>query len=154
MSWQSDFTSQFQLILWTEGPNTTQKVSHLVRPHQSFHLYANTRMRYPQPVTTLFLPPTHSPPTDYPTVPAVHNPSPLQSVTQAPSNIRTEIHPNMHQGHKTQPLPYLFPHLPTPFSDFHFIATFTNCPICTTSLIQLCSQLPLFKDIIIKGFSI
>jgi hypothetical protein len=45
MSWQSYLTSQFQLILWTEGPNTTQ-VSHLVRPHQSFWLYANYKIRH------------------------------------------------------------------------------------------------------------
>jgi hypothetical protein len=38
----------------------------------------------PQPVTTLPFPPTHSPVADKPTIPTLHNPKPLQSLTQAP----------------------------------------------------------------------
>jgi hypothetical protein len=44
MSWQSQFTSKFQLILWTEGTKYHSQVSHLVRPHQSFYFYANARI--------------------------------------------------------------------------------------------------------------
>jgi hypothetical protein len=46
MNWQSHLTSQFQLIFWTEGTKYYSKASHLVRPHQSFHLYTNTRTRH------------------------------------------------------------------------------------------------------------
>jgi hypothetical protein len=44
MSWQNYLTSQLQLILWTDGTKYYSQVSHLVRPHQSFCLYANTRI--------------------------------------------------------------------------------------------------------------
>jgi hypothetical protein len=35
---------KFQLILWAEGTKYYSQASHLVRPHQSFSLYANTRI--------------------------------------------------------------------------------------------------------------
>jgi hypothetical protein len=54
----------------------------------------------PQPVNRLPLPPTHSSTADQPTIPTLHNPKPLQSLTQAPSTITTEIHPNTHKDHK------------------------------------------------------
>jgi hypothetical protein len=74
------------------------------------------------------LPPTHSLPADQPTVPTLHNPNPLQSPTQAPYTILTEIHPNTHKGHKTQHSPHHFPHLPTPLPASLFSAILTNFP--------------------------
>jgi hypothetical protein len=44
ISWQSYLTSQFQLVLWTEWTKHYSKASYQVRPHQSFNLYANTRI--------------------------------------------------------------------------------------------------------------
>jgi hypothetical protein len=44
MSWQNYLTSQLQLILWTDGTKYYSQVSHLVRPRQSFCLYANNRI--------------------------------------------------------------------------------------------------------------
>jgi hypothetical protein len=57
---------------------------------------------FPQPVTSLPLPPTESSSTNQSTVPTVHPPNPLQSLTQAPSTTTVEIHPNTHKGLKTQ----------------------------------------------------
>jgi hypothetical protein len=45
----------------------------------------------PQPVTTLPLPPTYSPPADKPTIPTIHNPNPLKSLIQAPYTTTTKI---------------------------------------------------------------
>jgi hypothetical protein len=56
----------------------------------------------PQPITRLPLPPTHSPPADQPTIPTLHNPNLLQSLTQAPYTTITKIHTNTCQGPKTQ----------------------------------------------------
>jgi hypothetical protein len=56
----------------------------------------------PQPVTTLPVPPTYSPPADQPIVPTLHTtPNLLQSLTQAPYTTTTEIYPKPHKGHKT-----------------------------------------------------
>jgi hypothetical protein len=46
MNWQTYFHSQLQLALWTEGAKYYSQASHLVRPHQSFHLYANNRIEH------------------------------------------------------------------------------------------------------------
>jgi hypothetical protein len=195
---QSYRTSQLQLILWTEVTKYYSQASHLVKWHQSFYLYANTKIGHlrnnfticqkteisvvPEPgvfyclfffsfssfifiipvLTSLslffnhysyplhfpsfccatihgspsqlfFLPPLiHSFPhlhlpllpshnhTTLPSytlttcwLPTVYNPSPLQSLTQAPSTTRTEIHPNIHKGHKTQHFPDWSSTLPT-----------------------------------------
>jgi hypothetical protein len=45
MSWQSYFTSQFQLFLWTEGPNTTHKPVTWWTTSE-FCLNVNTRIRH------------------------------------------------------------------------------------------------------------
>jgi hypothetical protein len=52
-------------------------------------------------------------------MPNLHNPKPLQSLTQAPYTT-TEIHSNTHKGHKTQQPPHHFPHshIPLPTSSF------------------------------------
>jgi hypothetical protein len=68
----------------------------------------------PQPVTRLLLPPTHSPTADQPTVPNLHNPSHLQSLTQAPYTIITEIYSHTDECHKTQQPPHCFHHSHTP----------------------------------------
>jgi hypothetical protein len=44
MSWQSFLTSQFQIILWTEETKYYSQANHLEGSHQSFHLYAITRI--------------------------------------------------------------------------------------------------------------
>jgi hypothetical protein len=49
-----------------------------------------------------YLPPSHSSPTDQPTIPTLHHPKLLQSLTQAPSKTTTEIHPNTYKDYKTQ----------------------------------------------------
>jgi hypothetical protein len=54
----------------------------------------------PQHDTTLPLPPSYSWPTEQPTIPTLHNPKPLQSVTQTPSSTTTEIDPNIQKDHK------------------------------------------------------
>jgi hypothetical protein len=46
----------------------------------------------PQTVTRLCLPHTHSSPAAPPTLPNLHIPNLLQSLTQAPSTTTTEIH--------------------------------------------------------------
>jgi hypothetical protein len=66
-----------------------------------------------QPATRLPLSPTHSSLADQCTIPTLHNPNLLQSLTQAPYTTTTEIHPNTHKGHKNQQPPHHFPtHLP------------------------------------------
>jgi hypothetical protein len=79
----------------------------------------------PQHFSPLPLPPTYLPPTDKLTIPTVHNPSHLQSLTRAPSTTRTEMYPKMHKGHKTQQLPTSSPSNPLLLHSF-FSATFTN----------------------------
>jgi hypothetical protein len=64
----------------------------------------------PHHVTILPLSPTHSSPADYLTVPTVHVPRSLQSMTRAPSTTTVETHTNTHKGHKTQQSSYLFLH--------------------------------------------
>jgi hypothetical protein len=54
MSWQSYLTSQIQLILWTEGTKYYSQACHLVRPHQSFHLYTNTSIEHLRNNSTTF----------------------------------------------------------------------------------------------------
>jgi hypothetical protein len=44
LDWQTYLTSQLQLALWTERTKYYSQASYLVRPHQSSHLYANTRI--------------------------------------------------------------------------------------------------------------
>jgi hypothetical protein len=67
------------------------------------------------------------PPTDQPTIPSLHNPNPLQFLTQAPYTT-TEIHPNTHKDHEIQLPPPCFPHSPTPLPVSPFSATLTNSP--------------------------
>jgi hypothetical protein len=64
----------------------------------------------PQPVTRLPLLPTYSPPANQPIIPTLHNPKPLQSLTQTPYTTVTEIHQNTHKGHITQQPTHDFPH--------------------------------------------
>jgi hypothetical protein len=72
--------------------------------------------------TRLPLPPTHSPPTDQPTMTTSYNPKPLQSLTQAPSTT-TEIHTNTHKDHKNQQPSQCFPYSLTSFCSSPFSAT-------------------------------
>jgi hypothetical protein len=82
-----------------------------------------------QPVTRLPLTPTHSSPTDQPTIPTLHKPKPL---TQASSNT-TEIHPNTHKDYKNQQQPHCFPHSHIPLTSSPFSATLSNSPNFYTS---------------------
>jgi hypothetical protein len=59
-------------------PNTLSAHSHPIT-HPMFNSPS-----YPSPICQHTTSPTHSPPTDWPTVPTVHNPSHLQSLTQHP----------------------------------------------------------------------
>jgi hypothetical protein len=63
----------------------------------------------PQLVNTLPLLSTHLPPADYTTVPTVHTPSTLKSLTQVPSTTIVELHTTTHKGSKTKQLTHLFP---------------------------------------------
>jgi hypothetical protein len=82
----------------------------------------------PQPVPRLLLPPTHSSPADQPTIPTLHNPNTLQSLTQIPSTTTTQIYPNTHKDHKRQQPLHCFLHLPTLLPTSPFSATLSNSP--------------------------
>jgi hypothetical protein len=111
------------------------------------HLCYNPLFSFPNTLFTTSHPPSplallsssHPPPTCHITtpsytlttcwlihVPTLHNPNALQSLTQAPSTIRTEIHPSTHKGHKTRQPPYCFPHSPTQLPVSPFSTTLTN----------------------------
>jgi hypothetical protein len=102
-------------------------------PNKSFCSFSTTLSPYthppppilPQLVTRLILTPTHSSPAGQSTMPTLHNPTPLQSLTQASSTITTEIYPNTDKNQK--PL-QCFPHSPTPFPASTFSATLLNSP--------------------------
>jgi hypothetical protein len=80
------------------------------------------------------LPPTHlSPAADQPTIPNLYKPNPLQSLTQTPYTA-TEIHPNIHKGHKKQQPLYHFPHSPNHFRPPLLVPTY---PIAQTSIASL-----------------
>jgi hypothetical protein len=68
-----------------------------------------------QPVTRLPFPPSHSSLTEQPTIPTLHNPKSLQSLTQTPSSTTTEIYPNTHKNHKNS-----YPHTTFPTHPPHF----------------------------------
>jgi hypothetical protein len=65
----------------------------------------------PQPINRLPLPPTLSPPADQPTIPTLHNPNPMQTLTQAAYTTTTEIHPNTHKLPQNPAAPTLLPPL-------------------------------------------
>jgi hypothetical protein len=81
----------------------------------------------PQPVARLPLPPTHSSPTDQLTIPTLHNPKSLKSLTKAPCTT-TEIHLNTHKDHKNQQPPHCLLHSPTPLPTSPSSATLSNSP--------------------------
>jgi hypothetical protein len=58
----------------------------------------------------------------------LHNPNPLQSLTQAPYTTTTEMHPNTHKGHKTQQPLQCSPHSPNPLPASPFSAILSNSP--------------------------
>jgi hypothetical protein len=100
----------------------------LLAPNYSFCPFLSTSLllslpttpSLAQPATTLPLPPTHSPPVDYPTISTLHNPNTLQYVTQAPYTITTEIYQKTHKGHKSQQPPHCFPYSLTPLTTSPF----------------------------------
>jgi hypothetical protein len=86
-------------------------------PNYSFCPFSSTPFPCPHlllPFSPNMSPPTHLPPAEQPTVPTLHNPNALQSLTQALYTTTTEIHPNTHKGHKSQHSPLHLPHLTTP----------------------------------------
>jgi hypothetical protein len=73
----------------------------------------------PQPVTRAPHPCRHSPSADQPTIPTLHNPKPLQSLSQPPYTTTKQLHPNT-QGPQNPvattpllPLTHLTSHLPS-----------------------------------------
>jgi hypothetical protein len=146
--WGFNFHSYFLSILSTLSSPFSHPYSHpftllpspvlksiVLIPNYSFCPFSPTLLLpspsppiLPQPVTTLPLPPIHSLPADPPTIPTLHSPNSLQSLTQAPYTTATEIHPSTHKSHKTQQPPHCFPHSPTPLLASCFSATLTNSP--------------------------
>jgi hypothetical protein len=74
--------------------------------HQLFPLLLPSPPILPQTVTRLPLPHIYSPPADKPTIPTLHNPNPLQSLTEAPYTT-TETHPTPQNPAATTMLPQL-----------------------------------------------
>jgi hypothetical protein len=74
----------------------------------------------------------HSSSTDQPTIPTLHNPKPLQSLTQAPSTTTTEVYQNTKKDHKKQQPSHCFLHSVThptfPPPTFPFSATLSASP--------------------------
>jgi hypothetical protein len=64
----------------------------------------------------------------------LHNP--LQSLTQAPYTT-TEVHPNIHKGHKAQQPPHHFPNSRTPLPASPSSAILTNFPNSIASLTNI-----------------
>jgi hypothetical protein len=120
------------LIPFTLPPPVLKSIALL--PNYSFYPFSSLFLpgiafpSHSPPTCQQTTPPTHSP-ADQPTVPILHNPNPLQSLTQAPYTTK-EIHPNTQKGHKTHQPPHCFPYSPTPLPTSPFSATLTNSQNC------------------------
>jgi hypothetical protein len=105
-------------------PTTHSTLSHPLSPPASPSLPI-----LPRPVTRLPLPLTHSSPADQPPIPTLHSPKPLQSLTQAPSTITTETHPNTHRTTKTSS-----PHTASPTHPLYFPPSLLVPPYATPQI--------------------